>query len=138
MTTLMLNRSRALPVAMAAALTGCLLLAVPGCGNRPRPETAADIPGYRDMLEDVGQVDTAPLRGRLILLDPGHGGFFRGARGPNGLEEADVNLGVSLYLRGLLDLDTIIAERITLDQVNEGFDAMRAGRSARSVIVFDT
>jgi len=103
MTTLMLNRSRALPVAMAAALTGCLLLAVPGCGNRPRPETAADIPGYRDMLEDVGHVDTAPLRGRLILLDPGHGGFFRGARGPNGLEEADVNLGVSLYLRGLLE-----------------------------------
>ena len=45
---------------------------------------------------------------------------------------------VDFYLRGLLDLDTIIAERITLDQVNEGFDAMRAGRSARSVIVFDT
>ena len=44
---------------------------------------------------------------------------------------------VDFYLRGLLDLDTIIAERISLDQVNEGFDTMRTGTSARSVIVFD-
>jgi len=44
---------------------------------------------------------------------------------------------VDFYLRGLLDLDTIIAERITLDQVNEGFNTMRAGHSARTVVVFD-
>jgi S-(hydroxymethyl)glutathione dehydrogenase/alcohol dehydrogenase len=45
---------------------------------------------------------------------------------------------VDFYMRGLLDLDTLIAERITLDQINEGFDKMRAGHSARSVIIFDT
>lgn len=44
---------------------------------------------------------------------------------------------VDFYLRGLLDLDTIIAERIPLDHVNEGFNTMRAGHSARSVVVFD-
>ena len=44
---------------------------------------------------------------------------------------------VDFYLRGLLDLDTIIAERITLEQVNEGFNTMRAGTSARTVVVFD-
>ncbi|HVR89896.1 MAG TPA: Zn-dependent alcohol dehydrogenase [Novosphingobium sp.] len=44
---------------------------------------------------------------------------------------------VDFYLRGLLDLDTIIAERIPLEAVNAGFDKMRAGHSARSVIVFD-
>ncbi len=44
---------------------------------------------------------------------------------------------VDFYLRGLLDLDTIIAERIPLEQINEGFDLMRKGTSARSVIVFD-
>lgn len=44
---------------------------------------------------------------------------------------------VDFYLRGLLDLDTLIAERISLDQINEGFDTMRAGTSARSVITFD-
>ncbi|WP_379922398.1 Zn-dependent alcohol dehydrogenase [Erythrobacter sp. R86502] len=44
---------------------------------------------------------------------------------------------VDFYLRGLLDLDTIIADRISLDQVNEGFNTMRAGTSARTVVVFD-
>lgn len=44
---------------------------------------------------------------------------------------------VDFYMRGLLDLDTLIAERISLEQINDGFDKMRAGHSARSVVVFD-
>ncbi|MFU7529516.1 Zn-dependent alcohol dehydrogenase [Qipengyuania sp. ASV99] len=44
---------------------------------------------------------------------------------------------VDFYLRGLLDLDTIIAERIGLDEVNAGFDKMRWGSHARSVVMFD-
>jgi S-(hydroxymethyl)glutathione dehydrogenase / alcohol dehydrogenase len=44
---------------------------------------------------------------------------------------------VDFYMRGLLDLDTIIAERIPLEGINDGFEKMKAGHSARSVIVFD-
>ena len=44
---------------------------------------------------------------------------------------------VDFYLRGLLDLDTIIAERIPLEKINEGFEKMKQGTSARSVVVFD-
>ncbi|MBV7258018.1 Zn-dependent alcohol dehydrogenase [Erythrobacter crassostreae] len=44
---------------------------------------------------------------------------------------------VDFYMRGLLDLDTIIAERISLDDVNAGFDKMRGGSHARSVVMFD-
>lgn len=44
---------------------------------------------------------------------------------------------VDFYMRGLLDLDTIIAERIGLEDVNAGFDKMREGNSARSVVVFE-
>lgn len=44
---------------------------------------------------------------------------------------------VDFYLRGLLDLDTIIAERIPLEGINAGFEKMKQGHSARSVIVFD-
>lgn len=44
---------------------------------------------------------------------------------------------VDFYMRGLLDLDTIIAERIPLEDINKGFDKMREGHSARSVVVFD-
>ncbi|MGE0180480.1 MAG: alcohol dehydrogenase, partial [Sphingomonas sp.] len=39
--------------------------------------------------------------------------------------------------RGLLDLDSIVAETITLDQVNAGFETMKKGGAARSVIVFN-
>ncbi len=44
---------------------------------------------------------------------------------------------VDRYLEGLLPLDTMISRRIGLDELDEAFDEMRAGRLARSVIVFD-
>lgn len=61
------------------------------------------IPGYIRLQEDMANLDTAALRGRRIVLDPGHGGWFRGAVGPGNQHEADANLGVGLYLRGLLE-----------------------------------
>jgi S-(hydroxymethyl)glutathione dehydrogenase/alcohol dehydrogenase len=42
-----------------------------------------------------------------------------------------------LYLEGKLRLDPMITERLPLARINDGFDIMRAGRSIRSVIVFD-
>jgi S-(hydroxymethyl)glutathione dehydrogenase/alcohol dehydrogenase len=41
-----------------------------------------------------------------------------------------------LYLAGRLPVDRLISHRITLDEVNEAFEAMRRGERARSVIVF--
>ena len=49
----------------------------------------------------------------------------------------DIPRLVDFYIRGLLDLDTIIAERIPLEAINDGFDKMKRGDSARSVILFD-
>jgi S-(hydroxymethyl)glutathione dehydrogenase/alcohol dehydrogenase len=43
---------------------------------------------------------------------------------------------VDLYLSGRLKLDELVSRRITLDEVNAGFDAMRRGEVARSVITF--
>jgi S-(hydroxymethyl)glutathione dehydrogenase/alcohol dehydrogenase len=44
---------------------------------------------------------------------------------------------VDLYLAGRLKLDELVSARIGLEQVNEGFEAMRRGEVARSVIAFD-
>ena len=44
---------------------------------------------------------------------------------------------VELYQQGRLLIDELVAERITLAQVNEGYDKMRTGDQARSVITFD-
>jgi S-(hydroxymethyl)glutathione dehydrogenase/alcohol dehydrogenase len=49
----------------------------------------------------------------------------------------DIPRLVDFYLRGHLDLDAIIAERISLSDINAGFDKMKSGDSARSVITFD-
>ena len=44
---------------------------------------------------------------------------------------------VDMYMNGKLKLDEMISQRIKLEQVNEGFDEMKKGELARSVIVFD-
>jgi S-(hydroxymethyl)glutathione dehydrogenase/alcohol dehydrogenase len=43
---------------------------------------------------------------------------------------------VDLYLSGRLKLDELVSARIRLDEINDGFDAMRRGEVARSVIEF--
>lgn len=44
---------------------------------------------------------------------------------------------VDLYLDGRLKLDELVSARISLDDVNDGFEKMKQGSVARSVIVFD-
>lgn len=41
-----------------------------------------------------------------------------------------------LYLDGTLKLDELITGRLTLDTINSGFDAIRAGRTIRSIVEF--
>ncbi|MDF3016938.1 MAG: Zinc-containing alcohol dehydrogenase superfamily [Thermomicrobiales bacterium] len=48
----------------------------------------------------------------------------------------DIPRYVDLYLSGRLKLDELVSARIGLDQINDGFDAMRRGEVARSVIEF--
>jgi N-acetylmuramoyl-L-alanine amidase len=60
------------------------------------------LPGYERRVEPIAGLDTTPLRGRRIAIDPGHGGRFPGSIGVHGLTEAEVNLGVALDLWGLL------------------------------------
>ncbi len=101
---------RLAPAALALAAT---LTAVAGCAHaparpgRPRPgptppPATRPRPGYEALRDSLQAVDPAVLRGRRIVLDPGHGGFFAGSRGVNGLTEAAVNLDVALALRDLL------------------------------------
>ncbi len=44
---------------------------------------------------------------------------------------------VDFYLRGQLKLDELISKRIPLEKINEGFEDMKRGEVARSVIVFE-
>ncbi len=92
-----------------AVVAGCGPYAVaPPGGPSAAPRRAPSSPsrpkaGYERRVDDLASVDAGALAGKRIALDPGHGGFFRGALGVKGLTEAEVNLGVALNLRGLLE-----------------------------------
>lgn len=49
----------------------------------------------------------------------------------------DVPVLLEHYRAGRLDLDALVSQRIALSDVSAAFDEMRAGRGARSLIVFD-
>jgi S-(hydroxymethyl)glutathione dehydrogenase/alcohol dehydrogenase len=41
-----------------------------------------------------------------------------------------------MYRDGTLMLDELISHRYSLDEINDGYDAMRAGENIRGVIVY--
>ena len=44
---------------------------------------------------------------------------------------------VDLYLQGRLKLDELVSARIPIEEINQGFAAMKTGEVARSVVMFD-
>jgi len=78
-----------------------LLLMLSSCAKRV--DGPASNIGYDALRETLAGRDLGPLSGRRIMLDPGHGGVFPGVVGRDGFSEANANLGVALYLRGLLE-----------------------------------
>ncbi len=49
----------------------------------------------------------------------------------------DLPYFLDLYRDGRLELDELVSNRIALDQINEGYDAITDGSVARSVVVFN-
>ena len=60
------------------------------------------------------------------------GSSFGGVKGREGVPKL-----VDLYMQGEIDVDPFISHRITLDEVNRGFELMEAQDGIRSVIEFD-
>jgi len=71
-----------------------------------------DKPVAEQKLEDDLQEITA-LSGKIITIDPGHGGNDAGAIGPTGVMEKTVTLNVALELRKLLEAEgaTVVMTR---------------------------
>ncbi len=49
----------------------------------------------------------------------------------------DIPALLELYTQGQLDLDTLVTNTYTLDEINQGFEDMRNGKNIRGVLVFD-
>lgn len=79
-------------------------------GNAATPESLPPEPGTPDPSESPprgtgagGAHAPGPLAGKVIALDPGHGGRDRGARGPAGSHEADNTLATALHAKEVLE-----------------------------------
>ncbi len=70
--------------------------------------------------------------GMMVLTGRGVQGVFMGSNH----FPTDIPMLANLYLDGRLKLDELVDEQITLDQVNEGYERMKTGTAARSVIMF--
>ncbi len=132
--------SLALRAAAAAALALSLALgcaAPPKLAPTPPPIKAPPRAGYDGRRDSLDSVDAAAVRGKRIVLDPGHGGSFRGTVGLNGLTEKEVNLGVALELRDLLraaGAEVFMTRETDRDFLTPADSALRADLAERSRI----
>ncbi|XP_054163005.1 alcohol dehydrogenase class-3-like [Oppia nitens] len=81
-----------------------------------------------------------PPKGEEVSINPWNlltgqkltGSFYGGYKPREGIQYL-----VDKYMRGDLNLDLFITNKIKLQDINNGFDLMRNGKTIRTVIVFD-
>ncbi|MBW8832230.1 MAG: S-(hydroxymethyl)glutathione dehydrogenase/class III alcohol dehydrogenase [Burkholderiales bacterium] len=81
------------------------------------------------VAEAGAEISTRPFQ--LVTGRRWLGSAFGGARG-----RTDVPKIVDWYMDGKLNIDDLITHRLSLSQINEGFDLMKRGESIRSVVVY--
>ena len=75
------------------------------------------------------EISTRPFQ--LVTGRVWKGTAFGGARG-----RTDVPKIVDWYMDGKIEIDPLITHTMPLEQINEGFELMHAGKSIRSVVVY--
>ena len=85
--------------------------------------TIAGVAGKGEVLEVVPRF---LITGRRVA-----GASFGGAKGRDRVPEL-----VDRYLAGDLDLESLVTNRVTLDEVNDAFEAMESQQGIRTVITF--
>jgi len=114
--------------------------------------------GVHYAIEAVGRSSTAELAWAILrrggtatilgMIAPGNSVSLPGPTFLSGKKIQGSSLGstrfpidmprlVQMYLDGVLDLDSMVAERIGLADVNDALEKLRKGDTARSVILFE-
>jgi S-(hydroxymethyl)glutathione dehydrogenase/alcohol dehydrogenase len=75
------------------------------------------------------EISTRPFQ--LVTGRVWKGTAFGGARG-----RSDVPKIVDWYMEGRINIDDLITHKLALDDINQGFDLMHAGKSIRSVVAY--
>ncbi len=81
------------------------------------------------VAEAGAEISTRPFQ--LVTGRQWKGSAFGGARG-----RTDVPKIVDWYMEGKINIDDLITHKLKLEDINKGFDLMKAGESIRSVVEF--
>jgi S-(hydroxymethyl)glutathione dehydrogenase/alcohol dehydrogenase len=81
------------------------------------------------VAEAGAEISTRPFQ--LVTGRQWKGSAFGGARG-----RTDVPKIVDWYMEGRLNIDDLITHTLKLEDINHGFELMKAGESIRSVVVY--
>jgi S-(hydroxymethyl)glutathione dehydrogenase / alcohol dehydrogenase len=81
------------------------------------------------VAEAGAEISTRPFQ--LVTGRKWEGSAFGGARG-----RTDVPKIVDWYMDGKIRIDPLITHRLKLEDINRGFELMKAGESIRSVVVY--
>ena len=87
----------------------------------------ATVAGVAGKGETLDVVPRFLITGRRVA-----GSSFGGVKGREGVPKL-----VDLYMQGKIDVDAFVSHKLTLDEVNRGFELMEAQDGIRSVIDFD-
>ena len=100
---------------------------------RQAVEAAREAWGLATMVGVAGKGETLEIVPRLLITGRRvTGSSFGGVRG-----RTQVPLLVERWLAGEIDVDSLLSHRLSLDEVNRGFELMEAQDGIRSVIVFE-
>ena len=75
------------------------------------------------------EISTRPFQ--LVTGRSWRGTAFGGAKG-----RTDVPKIVDWYMAGKIEIDPMITHKLTLDEINHGFDLMHQGKSIRAVVEY--
>jgi Zn-dependent alcohol dehydrogenase len=108
-------------------------------GSAPTVEQAVAMLAFGGTATMIG---FPPNDARITLPIGGPDGMFHTTttlmvtHGGDGLPMFDLPLFAQMYRDGSLDLDTMVSHEVSLDDLGEGFDHMRASDSIRTVVRF--
>jgi S-(hydroxymethyl)glutathione dehydrogenase/alcohol dehydrogenase len=94
---------------------------------------ALDVGGTATIIGMVPDDQRLEIRAMDLLLEKRIQGSMMGSN----RFRVDIPRLIAMYLDGRLDLDSMVSRTMTLDEVNDGYAAMKRGEIARSVISFD-
>ncbi|MCE2493814.1 MAG: zinc-dependent alcohol dehydrogenase family protein [Alphaproteobacteria bacterium] len=122
--------------AVRDATDGGVDYAVDTAGAGPALQTAWDITrrGGTTVTAGLPHPDTRLAVPAVMMV--GEERTLKGSYGGSSVPVRDIPRYLELYRRGMLPVDGLLSERLSLDEINEGFDRLADGATIRQMVVF--